>query len=132
MSEIFEIDPWLEGDDSVKLRKWHKQAITDIITWFSISPGSLNGSINAGVDPRDYAELEDMNVDQLIKFDGAYKATAIDVVSRLSEKFEREISAAIEDGFSDVEFSVIDYRLGMAIIDIRAIASFDSDSRPIF
>ncbi len=133
-SEIFSIDLWLDGLDSVMLRGWISTAIMEIVTLFTISPGTLYGTINLGPDLspcRDnrmeyqyYPKLSSYSKEQLEEFSLAYKALAANMYACMNKKLRPYIDKAFELDYSDVACSVFRYAPGLLILNVRAILPF--------
>lgn len=121
-AEIFEINAWLDGEDGRLLRNWVTVATADIVSLFCITPSVLMGTINAGVDVRQYVDLTKRGTpEQLEDFDIAYKEYAIKLIHHLSESLERYVNKAIEQGFDDISCTVIRHRIGMILVMITGV-----------
>lgn len=129
--EIFEINPWHDGDDGRMLRRWVGECIADIVSYFSINPQTMYGTLNLGPDPNTFRDIfpDHKNPSEISRrfserqredFDIAYKVLATNVCAVLSDKLEPYINEAIEEGYEDIVCSVEKYRIGMVIIQVRA------------
>lgn len=133
-SEIFHIDLWLDGAESVKLRGWITASVHEVINMFSVGPGTMMVAINMGpdlsADPENreeykmYPGLSSFSKETIDEFVIAYKAFAANMYSSLNKKLEPYILEAFEMGYSDIACSVFRYAPNLLILNVRAITPF--------
>lgn len=134
VSDIFEIDLWLERDRSPMIRGWISQAIRDIVDLYSIGPGSMLANLNLGPDLtsepdtpneyRYYPGLSSFSGDQIDEFSLAYKALSANIYNCLTRRLQPYIDEAFELGYQDIACSVFRYLPGVIVLNVRAISPF--------
>lgn len=133
LETIFEIDTRFKGESAAMLVSWINTAVTDIVSYYSISPTTLAGSINMGIHPKDYPGIEDMSDDKVENFNIEYKAFATNVFYHLGNRLEKYVTKAIDMGYNDVSLSVNRFRPGVLVLDIYGIdpsVPQEKDSKP--
>lgn len=106
------------------LREWVGCAVSDIIELYSLNPQILAGTLSIGPDFKSYSEMDRFSSEQMEDFSMAYKSLATRIVGHLTRCLDRWSDQAIADGFSDISVTVLRYRIGMTLVNIKAIEPY--------
>lgn len=134
VSDIFEIDLWMEHERSKMIRGWIDNSVREIIDVFSVGPGTMMSNINLGPDLnidhlnddefRFYPGMRDFPQDKIDEFVLAYKALAANMYHCLNHKLQPYINEAFDLGYQDIACSVYRYLPGVVVLNVRAISPF--------
>lgn len=125
--DIFHTDYYRDGKDSRNIRDWVQLCISDIVALFSFNPQTIHGTLNIGADLRtlereEFQSLRNkVNQDDLEEFNNSYKVLSTNIYYVLSEVLEEQQNRAIDDGYSDIECSMVRYCPGHVVVNVRPV-----------